>query len=488
MTEPYHYVVVGGGSAGMICATYLKAYWRNNAKVSIIYDHKNPGIGVGESLTPIFYNYLNYVGITRNELVQNVNATVKLGLKFKNWMNDDKYFFHNFFCKPEANLTYPLEYIHEIVTDQYNLGNAYGPHMLENCRIPSNVQATQSLHIDATLFSKYVEDKFKNLINIIDGVITHVNVDEAGINNLVLEDGRTISGDFYIDASGFQAILMKRLENEWIDMSEWLPVNRCIPNPLPWVFDKQPPYTTSEATEDGWILQVPLSNRWGTGYLYSSDFLSDERAFEKFEKFLNKNYNSTLNNTSKVLKFKSGYWKNQWVKNCICVGLSSGFAEPLEATNIHHTVDQITTFVNHHNATTLISPLSIKNYNKIMSGFYYSVYLYLRFCYDTKRTDSEFWRYLTNTTPDDVVSVNELLQNGLINHYNLPGRIFYYANFLMVGYGQGKINKKSWKTEVNKRNINHLCEISWRELINYKLEDEKQSVDHLQYIKSIRNR
>jgi tryptophan halogenase len=487
--EPYHYVVVGGGSAGMIVASYLKTYWGNNAKITVIYDHKNPGIGVGESLTPIFVeSYLKYVGISRNEMIEHVNATVKLGLKFKNWMNDGKYFYHNFYATSRGH-EFPLELAQEIITDQYSLGRAYSPYMLDNCRIPNDTNiGSYSLHIDATLFSKFVEKKFANLINIVDGVVTNVEIDEEGIKKLVLNDGTRIEGDFFIDSSGFQSILMNRLDNEWVDMTSWLPVNRCIPNPLPWEFNSQPPYTTSEATEDGWILQVPLSNRWGTGYLYSSEFLSDDQAFSKFETFLNSNYNSTLNNTSKVLKFKSGYWKYQWVKNCICVGLSSGFAEPLEATNIHHVVDQITSFVNFHNCTSGISAYARKEYNKKMSDFYYSAYLYLRFCYDTKRTDSEFWRYLTSTTPDDVKGVNEMLQRGIVSNYNLPGSIFSYANFIMVGYGQGKINKEAWKAEVHKRSLTRACENFWHDTINYKWDVEKTSIDHLQYIKSIKPR
>jgi tryptophan halogenase len=488
MNEPYHYVVVGGGSAGMICASYLKTYWKHSVKVTVVYDHKNPGIGVGESLTPVFYDYLNFVGITREELIREVNATVKLGLKFKNWMNDGKYFYHNFQCKSPAYNLQPYEFIHEIITDQYSLGTSYSPYMLETCRIPSDRYATQSVHIDATLFSKFVEQKFKNDIEIIDGIITSVVVDTHGINKLILSDGREISGDFFIDSSGFQSLLMKNLENEWVDKSSWLPINKCIPNPLPWEFNYQPPYTTSEATEEGWILQVPLSNRWGTGYLYSSDFLSDEKAFENFEIFLNKNFNSSLNNTSKVLNFKSGYWKNQWVKNCICVGLSSGFAEPLEATNIHHTIDQIISFVDHHNATHFISPYSIKEYNKKMADFYYSTYLYLRFCYDTNRTDSEFWKYITSSTPEDVKEVNHMLQNGLVTSYNLPGRIFSFINFIMVGYGQGKINKEAWKNEIYKRGMHRRCINSWHELINYKWSVDETSLDHLQYIKSIKPR
>ena len=96
----YKFIVVGGGTAGIISATFLKTYWNDLVDITVIYDHKNPGIGVGESVTPNFAAFNNLIGVKTAELVQNVNATIKTGLKFKNWLNDNKYFYHGFFTAP----------------------------------------------------------------------------------------------------------------------------------------------------------------------------------------------------------------------------------------------------------------------------------------------------------------------------------------------------------------------------------------------------
>lgn len=481
----YKFVVVGGGTAGMMAASLIKTYYGDQVEVTAIYDHKNPGIGVGESLTPFLYQYLNYVGITREELVKNVHATVKLGLKFKNWLNDGNYYFHNFNPLLEPNDSYNMIAMCDIANECYDNDIGWGYYPLENSRIPLDHMINQSLHIDAVLFSRYVEDKFKDRIVILDGLVDAIefkpNTEE--INNLILKDGRKIKGDFFIDASGFQYALFKHLDNTWVDKRDWMPINRCIPNPMPWDFTTQPTYTTSEASDQGWILQVPLSNRWGTGYLYASEFCSDEQAFENFENFLQKNYGKSLNNTSKVLKFNSGYWNRQWIGNCIAVGLSSGFAEPLEATNIHHTIFQLWRFINVFNFK--IYTLDQNLYNKDMQEFYHNAYLFLRFCYTTGRQDSEFWKFLTNNTPDEIKFLDEKSRTDNIHIDIVNGPIFRYRNFTRVAYGLNKISAKSAKRILDIRQNYERASILSSIVHKTKQEIYNGMVDHKQYINSV---
>ena len=488
MTEKFRFVVVGGGTAGIISASYLKSYWGNNADVVLLYDHSKPGIGVGESLTPIIYDYLNYVGISRDELVKNINATVKLGLKFKNWRGDNKEYIHSFF---ETNQTMsPFNYgpAYDIVNNQYQEDYTYDSFYFNNCCIPEDPYAVQSLHIDAVLFSKYVEDKFKDQLTIIDGTVSQVILqnDLTSIKHLILTNGETITGDFFIDASGFQSVLFKNLPATWVDKTKSLPLDRCIPNPVPWTFDKQPPYTTSEASDEGWILQVPLSNRWGTGYLYCSSFCSDEQAFSNFESFLNKNYNTSLNNTEKVLSFKSGYWREQWVGNTICVGLSSGFSEPLEATNIHHTIFQIMHFVNVFNFK--VFNYDIKHYNRIMQDFYENVYLYLRFCYTNKRNDTEFWKYMYNNIPEDVKDLDEKIQQDILNDTSfLNSPMFGQGNFTKIANGLNKIDKDNYLNILKSRNAYGMGIEESNQFKSVKFNNRLAVVDHLEYIRRVKN-
>jgi tryptophan halogenase len=490
--KKYKFVIVGGGTAGMITAAYFSKKWGEQVEVTVIYDHKNPGIGVGESLTPNIYSFLEYVGITREDMIRNVNATVKLGLKFKNWLNDGNYYYHNFSHMSENSSNkntdsigiVPLIAAYDIVHGIYDSDFCYGKDFMESSRI--SLDTPQALHIDATLFSKFIEQKFKNKITVLDGKVEEVINNGEIIRSVLLEDGRLIEGDFFVDSTGFQSILFKKITSEWIDKTDWLPLDRCIPNPLPWEFKEQPVYTTSEASDQGWILQVPLSNRWGTGYLYSSNFIKDEDAFRNFEQFLNKNYGeNTLNNKSKVLNFKSGYWKKQWVGNCIAVGLSSGFAEPLEATNIHHVIDQVRMFTAVFNFKILKH--DVENYNKIVEELYLNTYLYLRFCYTTNRTDSEFWKYMTNSVPYEVKNLEEKIKTDILTN-QINSTPFNFRNFIKVAHGLKKIDIESWKNQLkNKKLMEHGRNYS-TSLKKDKLVGFEKSVDHLYYINSVLSR
>ena len=158
------FIVVGGGTAGIIAATYIKTYWQDRVDVDLIYDHSRPGIGVGESLTPMIYNYLNYVGISTEDLIANVNATIKVGLKFKNWHNDGTSYLHSFDEPYQTVSKMNWGPAYDIVNGCYDLDYTYGNFWYENEKIPLNPQGQNSVHIDATLFSKYVESRFKDKI------------------------------------------------------------------------------------------------------------------------------------------------------------------------------------------------------------------------------------------------------------------------------------------------------------------------------------
>jgi len=490
--DKYKFVVVGGGTAGMITASLIKKYWDDAVDVTVVYDHKNPGIGVGESLTPKIYDYLDYMGITREEMILNVNATVKIGLKFKNWFNDGTYYYHGFMQQP-TNLSnyYDWEAGYDIAHNQYDQGFTYSKYFYESNRITldRNVDGTlqQSLHIDAVAFGRFIEHRFKHSLNIVDGVVENIVKNETGIEKIVLSDGRLIEGDFFIDASGFQYVLFKHLNNKWVDRKDWLPIDRCIPNPLPWEFKTQPVYTTSEASDQGWILQVPLQNRWGTGYLYSSEFLSDDQAFSNFENFLDNNYGkNTLFNKSKVLKFDSGFWDKQWVGNCIAVGLASGFSEPLEATNIHHVVYQVFNFIDRFNTFKILQH-DVNYYNRDMREFYDNAYRYLRFCYTTGRTDSNFWKYMTESTPEEIKLLEEKIRYDLLNNTTMPGVMFYWGNFCQVGVGMKKIDRNSIMKCLENYNMVERARLLSIDLKTKKYEQFKNSVDHLEYIKRVKN-
>lgn len=490
----YKIVVVGGGTAGTMIASYLKSYWHETADITMVYDHKRPGIGVGESLTPVFDNYLKRVGITTIDLIKNCHATIKLGLKFKNWVPGQEWHhsfpLNNAFAHVPATLyEYDAVTAHDIATGQFDNGYTYGTFYFRNNLIPApdNLAYRHALHVDATLLSKYVESKFKNCLTIIDGIVDQVEVANREIQSITLTNGRKLTADIFIDASGYERVLFKHLNPEWVDWSDQLITDRTIPNPLFKDFDTIPPYTTAEATENGWILDVPLSNRHGTGYVYSSKFTTDQEAKEKFNQWLLKTYNVELA-SDRVISFKNGYHKEQWIGNCIAMGLASGFCEPLEATSLHHLMIEIDQFSRVYRGKAL--EFDRQHYNKFLGIMYENSFEYIRFFYNTGRKDSEFWRYLDNNKPDWLQAYEDKARHSFFTMWDIPNNQFMFEStaFNCVAYGHGlyKDNKTLIDFLKAQAILEPTQEASAR-IKQTKLELQKFAVDHRQWIDTILN-
>lgn len=484
-------VVVGGGTAGIMASTYFKSYWGDKADITLVYDHQRPGIGVGESLTPVFDNYLKTVGVSTIDLIKNCNATIKLGLKFTNWTHEGSFGFHGFPHNELLEATDPLLQhfdaitAHEIINNNNsNNGYHYSRFFIDNNLLPSadNLLYRHAMHVDANLVGRYIENKFKHAMHIVDGIVDSVNVENREIKSIKLESGEELTADLFIDASGLERVLFKCLDVKWNDYSDMLPTDRTIPNPLFKEFDSLPVCTTAEATKNGWILDVPLSNRHGTGYVYSSKFTSDDEAKQEFNKWLIKNYDVELA-SDRVIKFSSGYYNEQWVGNCVAIGLASGFVEPLEATNIHHTYTQI------DSVTRMFSGINLdyirSSYNTRMDEIYKDSFKYIRFFYHTRRQDSEFWKYMSNNVPNDIQELSDLMEHDYLSDEFFIHKtgMFDAADFNCVAHAHGFYeNNHAIKNYLDKRYLYDYTNSTMNEIENRRTFN---GVDHSQWITSI---
>jgi len=495
MKKQYNIVVVGGGTAGTMAASYIKSWWGPLASVTMVYDHNVPGIGVGESLTPVFDAYLKVVGITTVDLIKNCNATIKLGLKFKNWTHEGSEWYHSFplndaIAKLDSPLfAYNAIDAYDILHNQYDGSYNYGAYYFNNNVIPTDNDLTyrHALHVDATLFSKYVENKFKSQLTIIDGIVDNVTVDNGNITSIRLEDGRELNADIFIDASGYARTLIKNLNPEWVDISDQLPTDRTIPNPLFKDFEKIPPYTTAEASKNGWILDVPLSNRRGTGYVYSSKFTTDEEAKEDFNKWLIKTHGTELA-SDRVIKFNNGYYKDTWIGNCVAMGLASGFVEPLEATSIHHLITQMDNFVRLYNGNILAYDQA--NYNRFLRDIYDNSFKYIRFFYNTGRTDSDFWRYIEENKPEWLHSIENKMQHSFLTHKDIEDDrwMFESTSFNCIGYGHGLYkNNTSIEHFLRSQGLYKKAAAVSKEVRDIKTAIQSAAVDHKSWIEKIKS-
>lgn len=492
----FNVIIVGGGTAGTMAASYFKSYWGDRVDVTMIYDHSKPGIGVGESLTPIFDQYLKTVGISTIDLIKNCNATIKLGLKFKNWTHEGSEWFHSFphnesFANVDKTL-YSFNAIdaYDILHNQYDSSYTYGKFYFDNNLIPSadNLSYRHALHADATLFSKYIEHVFQDRISVIDGNVIDVVVNDGSIQLIKLENGRTFSADLFIDASGLERVLFKQLDAGWVDLSDQLPTDRAIPFPLFKDFDEIPPYTTAEATKNGWILDVPLSNRHGTGYVYSSKFTADDEALHEFDKWLFENYNVRLT-SDRIIKFSSGYNSKHWVGNCVAIGLASGFVEPLEATNIHHVFMQIDMIT--HTFEGTISKYLIDQYNTKLTNCYENTFEYIRFFYHTNRDDSPFWKYLKDNTPESINNISNLMLTSMLTTFNFKdgdSTMFSANDFNCIAYGHGMFKNTDLEHFLRSHWLYDYAAYTSNQIRNIKQQCEQKSVNHKQWIDAIKRR
>ena len=255
-------------------------------------------------------------------------VTLKMGINFKNWIPDTS-FFHGFAEVPKY---LNCSSLHAILNDSYNGG-------VNSCNATNTVQDKPfdeweelGLHIDTQEFSDFVFKKMEGEINLVDDVVTRVRVNTEcnRIENIECKNSGIVEADYFIDASGFESTIFKYLNPEWHDIKKYLPLDKALSQEIDNKDNEIPSHTLAEATDNGWIWAIPVADKIRTGYLYSSKFLSDEEAKTKYNDWLIKNHNVNLKN-DKIIKFRSGYYENSFIGNCMAVGLASGFVEPLEA-------------------------------------------------------------------------------------------------------------------------------------------------------------
>jgi len=475
--------IVGAGTAGIIAASYLKSLYKNNIDITLIYNHKNPVIGVGESTTPLINNFLDFIGITKEELIKECGTTIKLGIKFKNWLGDNKHYYHNFRCFNDKNFNDDNNFIaaYEISKESYDGGINYGKYLPDNNRVPNYKDFNCAIHIDSYQFGRYIENKFKNEFKIIDSNVIDVKVEKDNIKEITIKNGEKIISDFYIDASGFSKILISKLKSNWISKKDLLPIDSAITCSVYRDTEEINPYTLAEASDDGWIWKIPLIHRDGIGYLFSSIYSEEEKCFDKFERWLKSNCKN--NHTSfKKITFNTGYFKNSWVGNCLSIGLSSGFVEPLESTSIHTAIAQIMNF----SSVNIFSYTfdDIIKYNKKVEKIFENIYYFIRLHYHTGREDSEFWNFMKKNTPDFLKDLEYGMKIKFLNNKDLENKevfdIFCYNevfNGINLNYSKDVCEKY-----IEESNFLTKIKSEYSKICSYKKNINKNSIKHSEYL------
>jgi tryptophan halogenase len=441
-------VIVGGGTAGWISAAALSKLLGRVVNITLIESDAIGTVGVGEATIPQIIRLNGILGLDEKEFLRETKATFKLGIEFSNWGQKGDSYLHTF---GDTGLNLGNIHFHHYWRRQngrqskksfwdYSLHHkaAYAHKFAHLNKVgqTSMKGLAYAYHFDAGLYAKYLR-KYAEAQGVkrIEGrvVDTKLDVETGHITSVNLEDGRSQFGDLFIDCSGFRGLLIgKALGVEYQDWSQWLPCNRAVAVPSE---SKNPllPYTKATAHEAGWQWRIPLQHRTGNGHVFCDKFIDEETAI----KTLIDNLDSEPTADVKKLYFTTGRREAFWHKNCVSIGLSSGFLEPLESTSIHLIQSNISRLIELF-PDKGFNVANIAEYNRVVSKEYELVRDFLILHYNrTEREDTEFWRYCKNMDiPDSLKHKQDLFREGG-RLYRDPEDLFREASWVQVMLGQG---------------------------------------------------
>ncbi len=428
--------IVGGGTAGWMAASLLSsALQGSQIKITVIESPDIATIGVGESTVPTIMDFLRTCQINLKEFAEATSATFKLGIRFDDWLKPGEQFFHPFGrVGQDVNGFEFYQLWLKNVTD----GNAtrwldHSPCaiMAENQRFMLRPPPQQNwvlnsfshaLHLDAILAARYLRELCKTRgVERIEATVNKVVVDERQfIHSLELDNGQTLTSDFFIDCTGFKGLLIEGALNiGYEDWTHYLPCNRAVAVQTENTSGLHP-YTIATAREAGWTWKIPLQHRTGNGYVFSSQYCSDEQAIDTLRKAVT----GKLLNEPRVIPFTTGRRKKIWHNNCLALGLASGFLEPLESTAIHLVHKTLVHFIRHFPDRDF-EAYTEQAFNQKMNVDYQEIrdFIILHYC-TSGRDDTEFWRWCqTMPVPDSLrEKISLFRERGQIEH--IPGQFF----------------------------------------------------------------
>lgn len=447
--------IVGGGNAGWLAANHLGVELSRDPEiqVTLIESKDIPVIGVGEGTVPLIRSSLQSFGISEVDLLLQCDATFKTAIKFSNWMSTEKYgednFYYHTFDAPFPSGYDVTYYWLGNRDDAYysKLSSAY--YVAEDNRSPKRPDSppykglvNYAYHFDAAKFTNLLADNAKKRFSIrhIYETIEHVELHEDGsVKGFQYESGGYEEFDFYVDCSGFSSLLFgKTLKVPFIDKSDRVLTDTALALQVPTdPSEALFPYTKAVAHGAGWMWDIPLTTRRGTGLVYSSRHMSEGEALTQFSNYHGRNLE---NSNVRKIPMKAGYREKIWKKNCVTLGLANGFVEPLEATSLFVTdfcASMIAKKIPLHKEEI---PLFAKPCNEIAALIWERIFdfIQLHYCISDRR-DTQFWRDVTEN-----VELSDLLKERLdLWKYAIPQRtdfastfdFFHTESYLSVLYG-----------------------------------------------------
>ena len=351
-------IIAGGGTAGWMAAALLAKSFAGALKIELVESEQIGTIGVGEATIPPLKLFNDALGIDEDDFLAKTGGTFKLGIQFEGWGDPEDCYMHAF---GDLGLDLGLGNFYQYWLRSRREGNqhrlwdyslnefAARHHRFDRIqKIPETPMQglVHAYHLDAGLYAKYLRtfSEARGVTRTEGRIVSvHLHESQGHIESLQLEDGQLLSADFFIDCTGFRRLLIgQTLQVPFEDWTHWLPCDRAMTVPCESVLPMLP-YTRAIARSAGWQWRIPLQHRLGNGHVYCSAFMSEDEAAS----ILLANLDSQTSDDPRPLRFTTGRCREFWHKNCLALGLASGFMEPLESTSIHLIQSCVSRFVRH---------------------------------------------------------------------------------------------------------------------------------------------
>jgi tryptophan halogenase len=444
-------VVVGGGTAGWMSASALSRLLGPACSIRVVESDEIGIVGVGEATIPHINEFNQALGLDENDFLRATQGTFKLGIEFVNWGALGDRYIHGFgkVGQPTGGLPFHHFWLRMAAQGQaapleaYSLNTA-APRAARFMRARADMQGSplgdlaHAFHFDAGLYARFLRAYAeKRGVQRTEGRVTRVDQREGDgfITAVVLESGERIEGDFFIDCSGMRGLLIgQTLGVGYEDWSHWLPCDRALAVPCESAGPLLP-MTRSTAHGAGWQWRIPLQHRTGNGHVYCSRFMSEDEATG----ILMQHLDGQALAEPRALKFQTGHRARFWFRNCVAVGLSSGFLEPLESTSIHliqTAISRIANFFPHAG----FDEADIAEYNAMTLWEYERIRDFLVLHYKaTTRSDTAFWDHCrTMSVPPSLQRKMDLFaSNGRL--FRDGEELFAEVSWLQVMVGQGHL-------------------------------------------------
>lgn len=432
-----HIVIVGGGTSGWMAANLLATRLRHRkCSITVIEPSTIPTVGVGEGSTPYFKDFFDAIGVKESEWMPACQATFKTGIAFPNWSRtaNQKTYFHPFYSEIDAPQVEVFFAACEARRQGYD-ANAHpdeffvSHHLYTQSINPNHVAVDCGYHFDSALLAKFLKTKAtQNGVVCLDDEVASVSTDcQGNIDYLRTNTEGLIKGDFYLDCTGFRGLLIKQaLNSSTASYQDKLFCNAAIALPVEHSDDtKALNATISRAESMGWMWNIPLQNRLGVGLVYSQNHVEDDRVLETIKTRFDLSDEQV--NTARKLSWEPQRLQQHWIKNCVAIGLSQGFLEPLEAAMLNITQRSIELLLDIllKGDSSSIETKEINQYNEVVNGMFDGTCDYIQAHYLlNSRNDSEFWRDVRANTNlseglKDILETwhnNQSLNQALIRH------------------------------------------------------------------------